>query len=130
MLRRGSGSNVLPAREPCSVVSNTRQAEHNTTKCHLPDSLVYNIYMYGSLARPTMGSGRPSMARAMVSAIGAQLPMESNVLLYAVARLGTGRHSASGYRRAQLHDIHLEHEPPRLTADATLLSMAMLGDIS
>ena len=85
--------------------------------------------MYGPLGRSSVGLGRQALSRTVVPAIGTQLPMEPYVLLHAVANIGTRHNTALGYRRAQLHHIHMAREPLSVAAYATLLSMAMLGII-
>ena len=98
LLRCRLGSNALPARCPRGVVSLLREAEHHTSECCVPYRVEYNIYMYGSVARPIMGFGHSAISRTMVSATRAQLPMEPNVLLYAVTHFGTYNHTALGRR--------------------------------
>lgn len=129
MLLGGVCCDVLPARRPRRVVSPLRQAKHHAAKLHLPHSVVYNIYMYGTILRPPMGLARQTLSRAVVLTVSAQLPMVTDVLLHAVANIRTRHNTALGYRRAQLHHIHMAREPLGVAAYATLLSMAMLGII-
>lgn len=81
--------------------------------------------MYGALARPSVGLGRQALSRAVVSATGAQLPMEPYVLLHAVANIGLGNNPIAGHRRVELHDIYVEYKPSRIATDAPLPRMAM-----